>query len=149
MSSNNAIISAGRSNPLLGVLMALLAASTLATLYALVTDFQHGRTLSDNMGMAFALATMVLEFVIAFFLLKDANRRLAEQEAQNEQNQKAILQLLDELADLAKGDLRVHASVTENFTGAIADSINFAIDQMRRLVANINRLSVKVAGAAE
>ena len=149
MSSNNAIISAGRGNPLLGGLMGLLVVATLATGYALVQDFHHGRTFGDNIGMACALAAMALEFVIAMMLLKDAHRRLAAQEAQNGQNQKAILQLLDELADLAKGDLRVHASVTANFTGAIADSINFAIDQMRRLVANINRLSVQVAGAAE
>jgi twitching motility protein PilJ len=58
------------------------------------------------------------------------------------------LQLLDELADLAEGDLTVHASVTENFTGAIADSINFAIDQMRGMVSNINRISEEVAKAA-
>ena len=67
---------------------------------------------------------------------------------QNERNQAAILQLLDEIADLAEGDLRIHASVTENFTGAIADSINFAIDQMRGLVSNINNLSVQVSKAA-
>jgi twitching motility protein PilJ len=82
-------------------------------------------------------------------LVRDARKRLAEQAEQNERNQAAILQLLDELADLAEGDLTVHASVTENFTGAIADSINFAIDQMRALVSNINRLSVRVARAAD
>ena len=75
-------------------------------------------------------------------------KQLAEQAAQNERNQAAILQLLDEIADLAEGDLTTQASVTENFTGAIADSINFAIDQMRALVSNINQLSVQVAGAA-
>ena len=56
--------------------------------------------------------------------------------------------MLDEIADLAEGDLRIRASVTENFTGAIADSINFAIDQMRGLVSNINSPSVQVASAA-
>ena len=83
MSNSNSIISAGRSNPLLGVLMALLVMSTLAALYALLSDFQQGRTLGDSMGTAFALAAMALEFFIALSLLKDANRRLAEQEAQN------------------------------------------------------------------
>ena len=56
--------------------------------------------------------------------------------------------MLDEIADLAEGDLTIHASVTENFTGAIADSINFAIDQTRGLVSKINDLSVQVAKAA-
>jgi twitching motility protein PilJ len=87
--------------------------------------------------------------ITALLLVRDARLRLSEQAAQNERNQAAILQLLDELADLAEGDLRVHASVTENFTGAIADSINFAIDQMRGLVSNINRVSVQVARATD
>ncbi|MFM7120480.1 MAG: methyl-accepting chemotaxis protein, partial [Gammaproteobacteria bacterium] len=51
-------------------------------------------------------------------------------------------------ADLAEGDLTTRASVTESFTGAIADAINYAIDQMRGLVSNINQLSVQVAHAA-
>jgi twitching motility protein PilJ len=96
-----------------------------------------------------AVGGIVLVAIIAMLLVRDARKRLAEQAEANERNQAAILQLLDELADLAEGDLTVHASVTENFTGAIADSINFAIDQMRGLVSNINRVSVRVARAAE
>ncbi len=68
---------------------------------------------------------------------------------QHEKNQEAILQLLDEVADLADGDLRIQATVTESFTGAIADSINFSIDQMRGLVSNINQTSFRVATAAD
>ena len=68
---------------------------------------------------------------------------------QNEKNQEAILQLLDEVADLADGDLRIQATVTESFTGAIADSINFSIDQMRGLVSNINQTSFRVSTAAD
>jgi len=82
-------------------------------------------------------------------MVGQTRRQLRKAATQNERNQAAILQLLDELADLAEGDLTVHASVTENFTGAIADSINFAIDQMRGLVSNINSLSVQVVKAAE
>ena len=57
--------------------------------------------------------------------------------------------MLDELADLADGDLRVQATVTESFTGAIADSINFSIDQMRALVSKINETSVQVSTVAD
>jgi twitching motility protein PilJ len=91
----------------------------------------------------------VLAIPVALVLIRSDRRRAEEQEAQNRQNQAAILQLIDELGGLADGDLRVNASVTENFTGAIADSINFAIDQMRGLVSDINRLSVQVAAAAD
>ncbi|WP_420713759.1 methyl-accepting chemotaxis protein [Acinetobacter sp. MD2(2019)] len=66
---------------------------------------------------------------------------------QNEydRNQNAILRLLDEIADLGDGDLRSYATVSEDFTGAIADSINFAIDQLRDLVSRINDTSQEVA----
>lgn len=64
---------------------------------------------------------------------------------ENERNQMAILRLLDELGDLAEGDLTVNATVSEDFTGAIADSVNFAIDQMRQVVSAINITADRVA----
>jgi twitching motility protein PilJ len=129
------------ASPLLGALIFLLLVTLGAIGYAIVME--------TKLGMFVALAGTVMVAITALLLVRDARHRLAEQAAQNERNQAAILQLLDELADLAEGDLRVHASVTENFTGAIADSINFAIDQMRGLVSNINRVSVQVARATD
>ena len=70
-------------------------------------------------------------------------------EAQSVANQQAILRLLDEMAGLADGDLTVKASVTEDFTGAIADSINFSIEQLRALVNTIINTAVKVDAAAQ
>lgn len=67
-----------------------------------------------------------------------------EQADQNERNQQAILRLLDELGSLADGDLTVEATVTEDITGAIADSINYAIEKLRELVATIDRTSIMV-----
>ncbi len=57
--------------------------------------------------------------------------------SQNRANQEAILRLLDEISNLANGDLTVRAQVTEHMTGAIADSINYTIDELRRLVTGI------------
>lgn len=79
----------------------------------------------------------------------EAEEREAEKDRQNKQNQAAIIRLLDELSDLADGDLTVAATVSEDFTGAIADSINFAIDQMRALVSGINTTAVQVSSAAQ
>ncbi|MDM1696795.1 methyl-accepting chemotaxis protein [Thiopseudomonas alkaliphila] len=64
-------------------------------------------------------------------------------------NQEAILRLLDEIGGLADGDLTAQATVTEDFTGAIADSINYAIDQLRGLVGTINTVAVQVSTAAQ
>ena len=70
------------------------------------------------------------------------------QSEQNERNQQAILRLLDELGSLADGDLTVEATVTEDITGAIADSINYAIEKLRELVATINETAIMVDSAA-
>ena len=71
------------------------------------------------------------------------------QAEQNERNQQAILRLLDELGSLADGDLTVEATVTEDITGAIADSINYAIEKLRELVATINETAIMVDSAAK
>jgi len=92
---------------------------------------------------------MVILLVIAFIVFRRIDKRLKNQSEANAQNQEAILRLLDELADLADGDLTVSATVTEDFTGAIADSINYAIDQLRSLVVSINETSVHVSQAAD
>ncbi|MEM7276807.1 MAG: methyl-accepting chemotaxis protein [Pseudomonadota bacterium] len=73
----------------------------------------------------------------------------AHQADQNERNQQAILRLLDELGSLADGDLTVEATVTEDITGAIADSINYAIEALRDLVATINDTAIMVDSAAK
>ena len=132
-------------SPLLIVMLLLLAGTMAGMAYVILTGEAD---VTNNSGLMFAVAGMVLVAVIAVVMIRETGKKLAEQASQNERNQAAILQLLDEIADLAEGDLSIHASVTENFTGAIADSINFAIDQMRGLVSNINHLSVQVAKAA-
>ena len=67
-----------------------------------------------------------------------------EQAAQNDRNQQAILRLLDEMGSLADGDLTVEATVTEDITGTIADSFNFAIEELRKLVATVNETALMV-----
>ncbi|UYZ75520.1 methyl-accepting chemotaxis protein [Moraxella bovis] len=79
---------------------------------------------------------------------KEAARARQIQE-ENERSQMAILRLLDELGDLAEGDLTVNATVSEDFTGAIADSVNFAIDQLRQLVLAINTTADRVAQSSQ
>lgn len=67
----------------------------------------------------------------------------------NSRNQQAIMRLLDEISSLGEGDLTVKASVTEDMTGAIADAINYAVDELRNLVTTINDTSVQVAAATQ
>ncbi|HEJ9970017.1 TPA: chemotaxis chemoreceptor PilJ [Pseudomonas aeruginosa] len=107
-----------------------------------------GRSINLFAGYALALALASI-ILIGLVMVRETNRRLAETAEKNDRNQAAILRLLDEIADLADGDLTVAATVTEDFTGAIADSINYSIDQLRELVETINQTAVQVAAAAQ
>ena len=93
--------------------------------------------------MALALALMT------FILWKNASATQKISDDEDLMHQSAILRLLDELADLADGDLTVTTTVSEDFTGAIADSVNYTIDQLRQLVSRINNTAVQVSGAAQ
>ena len=106
---------------------------------------------SLNVIAGYLLGAIALGAIVAIglSLVREATRRVQETTEKNDRNQAAILRLLDEIADLADGDLTVAATVTEDFTGAIADSINYSIDQLRELVATINQTALQVAGAAQ
>ena len=79
----------------------------------------------------------------------EAERQRAETERTNRSNQDAILRLMNEMGNLAEGDLTVKATVTEEITGAIADSVNFTIDELRGLVGRINAAAAQVTTATE
>jgi len=109
----------------------------------------------------YLIAVLVVAMVLVLALMGYAfvqdervRRELAEdQEAtvkrQNDQNQEAILRLMNEMQTFAEGDLTVHATVTEEITGAIADSVNFAVEELRTLVGRINTAVAQVTSATE
>ncbi|WP_339898142.1 methyl-accepting chemotaxis protein [uncultured Gilvimarinus sp.] len=107
------------------------------------------RPLNNTLLLIIAGLILACLAFIGILLYRGTRRRLAVTAEANERNQTAILRLLDELADLADGDLTTTATVTEDFTGAIADSINYTIDQLRILVARINETAVNVSAAAQ
>ncbi|HXS51162.1 MAG TPA: methyl-accepting chemotaxis protein [Usitatibacter sp.] len=94
-------------------------------------------------GVLAVLLVAVLLLMAAVFLA-DTRRRAAEAEAENKRNQEAILRLLNEMGDLADGDLTIRAQVTEDITGAIADSMNYTIDELRTLVAGVSNAASQV-----
>jgi len=88
-----------------------------------------------------SLALIVIVVIIALMvraILTGERRRAVNAGMQNQKNQQAIMRLLDEMSSLADGDLTVKATVTDDMTGAIADSVNFAVEQLRELVTGIN-----------
>ncbi len=100
-------------------------------------------------GYAFGIVSLLLLFLMVMLVVNESRARLAESQDQNDKNQRAILRLLDEMTNLADGDLSTHTTVTEDITGAIADSVNYSIDALRDLVGTINKTSVQVSGAVQ
>jgi len=110
-----------------------------------------GMMSSPKLLIGLLVAALLLLGGLAFLHSKAAvfERSSIVQTQQNDRNQQAILRLLDELGSLADGDLTVEATVTEDITGAIADSINYAIEKLRELVATINETAIMVDSAAK
>jgi twitching motility protein PilJ len=106
---------------------------------------------NKHLPMALLAAALISLLVLALLHAKSGNIRKAmeQQASKNERNQEAILRLLDELSSLADGDLTVQATVTEDITGAIADSINYAIEALRELVATISNSAITLDAAAK
>ncbi|EJN02873.1 methyl-accepting chemotaxis protein [Herbaspirillum sp. YR522] len=84
----------------------------------------------------------------------DAQRLQAQQQEEkamrtNVANQAAILRLMNELQKVADGDLTVHTTVSEDITGAIADSVNYTVEALRGLVGQVTQMATKVAATSD
>jgi twitching motility protein PilJ len=98
--------------------------------------------------VAILIAALAFAGALVAWVSAAGMRRVASLESErNRRNQDAILRLLDEMSSLASGDLTVQATVTDDITGAIADSINYAIEALRELVATINETAVSLDAA--
>ncbi len=81
-------------------------------------------------------------------LLDDRVASLAQAEATNKRNEAAILRLMNELGDVAEGDLTARATVSEDITGAVADSVNYTVSELSSVVTRINQTAGQVASAS-
>jgi twitching motility protein PilJ len=99
-------------------------------------------------SLALVVILVIVTLLVRSFLTAERSRAI-EAGMQNQKNQQAIMRLLDEMSSLADGDLTVQATVTDDMTGAIADSINFAVEQLRELVTGINITAQTVAESAQ
>ena len=93
---------------------------------------------------------LLLSLLMLFKTYTDETRQRGEEAARiNSQNQNAILRLMNELGDLADGDLTVRATVTEDVTGAIADSLNYTTEEFRKLVTRITAAAEQMGQATK
>ncbi|MEY4980313.1 MAG: hypothetical protein RLZZ352_2583 [Pseudomonadota bacterium] len=159
---------------ILGNLQGLVAAreaqaSIIADSEALRLDIQKlqdglstraGLTGTSLLALALsAIFSLLCAAGLAYVQLLDSRQRQAMAEAQrlaavaleqdakrvNDANQAAILRLMNELQTVAEGDLTQEATVTEDITGAIADSVNYTVEELRSLVGNVQATASRVA----
>src|SRR5690606_19557244 len=130
---------------------------------------QDSLTLPFWLMLASVLAALLSAAGIALVLLQDSRNRTKEADARrmeaegqrleaqrqeeeakkaNDQNQAAILRLMNELQEVADGDLTVQATVSEDITGAIADSVNYTVEELRGLVGRVTRTAEQVTSAS-
>ena len=119
-----------------------------------VEQIQNGfaaenRDLPLIIALVFGLAMLAALALMAYLYLANERTRGKQSELENKRNQEAILRLLNEMGDLADGDLTIRAKVTEDITGAIADSMNYTIDELRALVTGVNNASTQVSAKSQ
>ena len=129
-------------------------------------ELQSGLVANTGIGavalsllFAAALIAVISAVGLSYVQLQDSRKRQTaaedqrleaerqEQEAKrvNDANQAAILRLMNELQTVAEGDLTQEATVTEDITGAIADSVNYTVEELRSLVSNVQNTAARVA----
>jgi len=106
-----------------------------------------GRVVSTELAYFMGAVALLMLLLMAYEILVSQRRRSHLIEEENTHNQEAIMRLLDEIGDLAAGDLTVKTTVSEDFTGAIADSINVTVESLRALVKTINDTSTQLSSS--
>ncbi|MGO4279415.1 methyl-accepting chemotaxis sensory transducer [Cupriavidus sp. OV038] len=134
----------------------------LSTLQTAYSDGARYRPWTLGATIVSALSTLIFLAGLAALYLRDSRVRALEAEARereaearrldekrnNDATQKAILQLMNELQDIADGDLTRQATVTEDITGAIADSVNYTVEELKELVGRVQQTAVDVQQAS-
>jgi len=124
----------------------LSKATSLKNAYA---NQANERYINPTTGYILSFLCLINLGVLSFLSYKNTKNDLKETEAQNAANEKDISELVEEISDLADGNLTTYATIKNSITGAIAESINYTINALRKLVFTINETSVQASTAAQ
>ncbi|MHB1076854.1 methyl-accepting chemotaxis protein [Thiobacillus sp.] len=120
----------------------------LANTDQLSKDYQSVGGAGYLLAALFGLLAIGSLVMLGLVNINETKSRARRSEEENGRNQEAILRLMDELGELAEGNLTINASVTEDITGAVADSINYTVEELRTLVRGINNAAQQMDQAA-
>jgi twitching motility protein PilJ len=135
---------------------------SISSIRSAMTETRAERAMSQWMVIGFGVLALLGLVLLGKAYYDDSSSKAQEADAQraeaerleqeakrlNDQNQAAILRLMNELQEVADGDLTVQATVSEDITGAIADSVNYTVEELRDLVGRINHTAAAVAEAS-
>ena len=135
---------------------------SISSIRAAMTESRDARAMSQWLVIGFGALALLGLMLLGKAYYDDSTSKAQEADAQraeaerleqeakrlNDQNQAAILRLMNELQEVADGDLTVQATVSEDITGAIADSVNYTVEELRDLVGRINHTAAAVAEAS-
>jgi twitching motility protein PilJ len=130
---------------ILGVVMLVL----LFLVFKMNVPAKSGLGALRTLGFFAGALGIVLLGTLGYLLNTQLKAIQSLADSQTQRTQDAILRLLDEMSALADGDLTIETTVTEDVTGAIADSVNYTIEALRDVVTTINNTSAQVASGAE
>lgn len=120
----------------------------LADTNTLAQNYQSLGSAGYLIAAVFGLLAVGSLVLLGLVNINETKSRARKSGEENSRNQEAILRLMDELGELAEGNLAINASVTEDITGAMADSINYTVEELRGLVRGINTATVQMDQAA-
>lgn len=117
---------------------------TLNTLQNEVSARREGNSLWYTLGLLAGLLGAGILTLLVLGLMRSLSQQRNQQVATDDDHEESILLLLDEISRLAEGDLNTKATVTDGITGSIADSVNYAVTELRRLVGTMSTSAERV-----
>jgi len=122
---------------------------TLVAFESTIDSANTNRSLWFTLGSLAGLFSAALLTLLFLGMYRSLRLQQQSEVVKDQAQEEDILQLLDEIENLAEGDLSTRASVTEGVTGTIADSINYAVSELRRLVGTLSTSAERVTVAVE
>ena len=105
--------------------------------------------MDHSMTTVLGLITLLFLVLMGDHVIRTTRKEEREAQKAFKQNQDAIMNLLDDISSLADGDLSKEVRVSEDITGAIADSINYTVEELRSLVQTIKGSAEQVTEATQ
>jgi methyl-accepting chemotaxis protein len=134
---------------LAGIIVGLFRRTVMQPVQALVATHERIRAGDYTARVEVTSADELGAVAASFNRMLNDTLSLVQSQEERDAMQNSVLKLLDEVSDVAQGDLTAEAEVTEDVTGAIADSFNYMIHELRRVVTHVQEVTFQVSAAAK